>query len=89
MLWQCDGCGQVVESDPLGHDDWGGEVEAIGPDCKECDQPMGCIPGRLVDGAVVEDICPDCWIMTGSANTLPDSFRCHWCGRTKADLLRA
>ncbi len=55
MLWRCDGCGRVEECDPLGHSDWGGEIEVCGPDCPECEQPMDFIPGRLVDGRIVED----------------------------------
>lgn len=55
MLWECDGCGRVVESDPLAHDDTGGEVRVIGPRCEACDQPMDYIPGRLEGGYIVED----------------------------------
>ncbi len=54
MLWECDGCGAVVESDPLAHDDTGDKVVVYGPDCPECDQPMYAIPGRLTDGGIVE-----------------------------------
>ena len=56
MLWECDGCGNVVESDPLGHSDWGGEITVCGPDCEECDQPMDYAgEGWLVDGRVIEE----------------------------------
>jgi hypothetical protein len=55
MLWECDGCGKVVECDPLGHSDWGGEITVDGPDCEECDQPMDHIPGRMEGDYIVEE----------------------------------
>jgi hypothetical protein len=57
MLWECDGCGRVVESDPLGHSDWGGEVVVSGPDCDKCGQPMDYAgEGRVgPDGVVYEE----------------------------------
>lgn len=54
MLWECDGCGSVVESGPLAHSDTGGVVRVHGPRCRDCDEPMHPIPGRLVGGYVID-----------------------------------
>jgi len=46
MIWECDGCGNVVEDDPHAHSDWGGVITVYGPHCQECDQPMQLSPDQ-------------------------------------------
>ncbi len=56
MLWKCDGCGLVVESDPHGHSDWGGKITVYGPDCPECEIPTDYSgEGRIEDDYIVEE----------------------------------
>lgn len=40
MIWECDGCGLEVKSDPLSHTDYGGEIKLQGPNCPQCGQSM-------------------------------------------------
>ncbi len=55
QLWECDDCGEVVESDPHAHSDHGGVIKVYGPSCRECEQPMRPIPGRLEGCYIIED----------------------------------